>query len=293
MGNGTAIVTHDAFQSRMVEAEALVKSGYLPQAIKTPQQAVAIITMGRELGIGTWAALNGINVIQGKPTVSPQLKLGLINKSGELEDMSITDDGNACTVMMKRKGRSPHTETFSMQDAAAMGLATNDNWKRQAPTMRKWRAVDACCRVLFSDITLGFYSPEELNPDVTIDYETGEITDVTPEPQNGNGQPVADIQEYARPAEGENDKPMQAVEETTTLPFPPNRKLDQFTAKDWTAFWPFIQKHLALNKATTNRIVHDALGVDSAKKSGLTFSEALTAIDERLVAEMNSATENG
>ncbi len=48
-------------------AKALVSTGFLPQAIKTPEQAIAIILTGRELGIGTMAALNTINVIQGKP----------------------------------------------------------------------------------------------------------------------------------------------------------------------------------------------------------------------------------
>src|SRR4030095_13742063 len=75
------------------QAEVLVKTGFLPQSIKTPEQAMAIILTGREWGIGAMAALNTINVIQGKPTISPQLMLGLINRSGELEDIKIDRTG--------------------------------------------------------------------------------------------------------------------------------------------------------------------------------------------------------
>src|SRR5436190_5025431 len=91
-------------------ATMLCKTGFLPAAIKTPEQAIAIILTGRELGIGTMAALNTINVIQGKPTVSPQLMLALIERSGELDDIQIEPhNGNAIRCTMKRKGRSPHT----------------------------------------------------------------------------------------------------------------------------------------------------------------------------------------
>lgn len=177
------------------QATMLVKTNFLPQAIKTPEQAIAIILTGRELGIGTMAALNNINVIAGKPTVSPQLMLALINSSKELEDVSITDNGNACAVTMKRRGRKPHTETFSMEDAARMrttegygdskktiSLSEKYNWKQQPATMRKWRAVAACARVVFPDIILGLYTPDELG--ATIDGETGEVIEMPAERLN-------------------------------------------------------------------------------------------------------------
>ena len=84
------------------QARMLVGTNFLPQSIKTPEQAVAIILQGRELGIPTMAALGTINVIQGKPTISPQLMLALINRSGQLENFSIENDKqtNAATCTM-------------------------------------------------------------------------------------------------------------------------------------------------------------------------------------------------
>lgn len=174
------------------KAAILVKSKFLPKSIETPEQALAIILTGRELGIGDMQALNNINVIQGKPTVPPQLMLALINRTGQLEDMLITDDGQCCAVTMKRRGRQPHSEAFSMKDAALMktteyiggekktiSLSEKYNWKQQPAVMRKWRAVAACARVVFPDVILGLYTPDEMG--ATMDVETGEVIQAAPE----------------------------------------------------------------------------------------------------------------
>ena len=154
------------------QAESLVKTGFLPQAIKTPEQALAIMLTGRELGIPAMTALNTINVIQGKPAVSPQLMLALIEKSGQLENIEF---GETCergiVVTMKRKGRSAHSEAFGPDEARAMGLLGKDNYKKQPYVMYKWRAVAACARTVFPDVILGLYTPDEMGAEVTVDSE--------------------------------------------------------------------------------------------------------------------------
>lgn len=153
-------------------AQMLVKTGFLPQSIKTAEQAMAIILTGRELGIGMMAALNSINVVQQKPTISPQLMLALIERSGQLEDIQIAPhDGNSMRCTMKRKGRSAHTEYFGETEARALGLLGKDNYKKQAFTMYRWRAVAACARVIFADVILGLYTPDELGATVDDDGE--------------------------------------------------------------------------------------------------------------------------
>lgn len=220
MVNTLAIRSQNDLTTMLQQADTLVKSGYLPKSITTPQQAVAIMTMGRELGIDAWAALNGINVIQGKPTIAPQLMLALINRSGELADISIESTDKQCTVTLTRRGRSAHRETFTMQDAAAMGLSGKDNWKKQTAVMLKWRAVSAACRVVFPDVIIGFYTPDEINPDAPIDYETGEIVDAAPE--HSNGQPY-EVQEY-QDAPVDSDKPM-----TAKRPYAPRHLLERLS----------------------------------------------------------------
>ena len=199
MVNNALALSNGAMEQWQVmtqQAEMLVSSGFLPQSIRTAPQAVAIIMLGAELGIGAWAAINGISVIQGKTTVSPQLMLALINRTGQVEDIKIEGDAKGCTVTIKRRGRSAHSETFTMQDAAAMNLANKPNYKSQPAVMLKWRAVAACCRVTFPDAITGMYTPDEMGADTneegevitsatphlptTTDTTTGEITVTTP-----------------------------------------------------------------------------------------------------------------
>ena len=170
--------TMDDWAIMREQASMLVTTGFLPQAIKTPEQAVAIILTGRELGIGTMAALNNISVIQGKPTVSPQLMLALVNRTGQLEDISIQSGADGATCTIKRQRRSPYTARFGPKEAQAMGLAGKDNYKKQAATMYKWRAVAEAVRFTFSDVTLGLYTPEEMG--AQTDVETGEVIETAP-----------------------------------------------------------------------------------------------------------------
>jgi hypothetical protein len=176
--NELALITPNEWQMMRQQAEALVRSTLLPSTVNTPEKAIAIMMLGRELGIGAWAALNNVNVIQGKPTVSPQLMLGLINRSEQLEDMAVNSTDQGCTVTMKRKGRTPHTETFDMKDAQSLGLTGKDNYKKQPATMMKWRAVAACARVVFPDVILGLYTPDEMGADVVTD-DQGNMTVVS------------------------------------------------------------------------------------------------------------------
>lgn len=168
--------THDEFSAMMNQADVLFKSGLMPTSIKNPQAIVAIMMLGRELNIPTWQALTGVNVIQGKPSVGPQLMLALIERSGLQEDIQHEKEaGKSHTVTMKRKGRTAYTETFTMEMAKAMGLADRDQWKKQPAVMLKWRAISACARVVYPDVLMGIYLTEELAPDQVVIDADGEI----------------------------------------------------------------------------------------------------------------------
>lgn len=187
-------------------AKTFIDSGLLPQSIKKPEAALLIMWQGRELGIDPLQALNTINVIQGKPTVSPQLMLALIRRSGQLVNAEFKVDDKQAVVTLQRKGETPHTETFSMDDAKKLGLATKDNWQKQPKTMLKWRAVAAAARVVFPDVILGLYTPEEMGANVTVTDEGDmQIVDAPAEPALKALPPTAN---------GHTNSPtMQVVEE--------------------------------------------------------------------------------
>lgn len=196
------------FDEMRKKAETLIKSGFLPKAIDTPEKAVAIALTGRELGIPMMLAFQEINVIQGKPTASAKLQLGLAKRRDPKMDMKVTDDGQTCTVTITRSGTSPVTTSFSMEDAKRMGLAGKDNWMKQPSVMRYCRAVTANLRRTFPDAIGGLYPAEEIAPDVAVD---------------GDGKPVETVAvdgkpAFAKPTPKAETKPEPKVVETTATP---------------------------------------------------------------------------
>lgn len=186
MATELAVPAHEApsidlFRQYQEQAVALLKTGFLPGHIRTPEQAVAIVLIGRELGIPMMLALRKVYVIQGTPCLAAELMLALAERTGQLDDCRIEHEGEVCRVTIKRKGRkSTHTTEFSMADAGRLGLADKDNWKKQPKVMRQWRAVSANLRVTFPDATGGLYSVEELAPEITVDERgnpTGSVTE--------------------------------------------------------------------------------------------------------------------
>lgn len=156
------------------QATMLVKSGFLPVALNTPEKAIAVALTSKELGIGIMEGFRSINVIQGKPTISPQLMLALANRTGQLENIEFDSSDERCRVTVTRKGRKPHTEEFGVKEATGLGLIGRDNYKKQPAIMFRWRALAANLRVTFPDVMLGFYTPEELSADVKV-TEDGEM----------------------------------------------------------------------------------------------------------------------
>lgn len=156
----------------LVLAGSLAKSGLMPNGLTKPEAILAIALKGQELGIGPMAAIAGITVIQGKPVVSPQLMLSLVERSGKLEDWKVVEESDQQVVVeFTRKGRTPVRKSFSMKDAQQMGLATKDNWKKQPRTMMQWRAISAAVRLAFPDVIDGCYTAEELGVDMEVDGE--------------------------------------------------------------------------------------------------------------------------
>ncbi len=169
------------FPAMLKMAETLVKSGFLPVAIKTPAQAVAIVMTGRELGIPPMQALRQVNVIQGKPTMAAELMLALAYQhipGFKYEILETTS--TKCVCKFTRPGHVSLTHKFDIDDAKSMQLAGKDNWKKQPATMLRWRCISSGLRLIAPDAIAGVYTPEEIIPDAPV-TEEGTIIDVEPQ----------------------------------------------------------------------------------------------------------------
>ena len=152
------------------QAQTLFSSGLLPRSVRSPEAAIAIIQTGRELQLNPMEAFRNVHVIEGTPTVSPKCKLGLIQRSGLLSDMRITEgEGWAECTMQRRGQKSPVTVRFTLDEAKAAGLTGKQNWKSWPRNMLRWRAIGYVADMLFSDVTGGHFTPDELGADTDAD----------------------------------------------------------------------------------------------------------------------------
>jgi hypothetical protein len=184
---------------------AAVKSGMLPTSIKTVEAASIIALKSRELGLPLMVGFSNIHVINGKPCMSAELIQSQARKNlpGLIFNIVKTDD-KICEVSAQRpeRGSTAVKVSFSIEDAKRAGLLTKDPWKNYPAAMLRARAITACLRVVCPDALMGVsYTPEELNSDqfdhqaipttsrpVQDDQQGGNVIDMSPPPQTGNGE---------------------------------------------------------------------------------------------------------
>jgi len=159
----------------------LVKSGYFKDA-RDASQAVVKVLAGREMGFGPIASMQGINIIQGQPSVGANLLGAAIKRTNKYNYRVIpphTDD--RCEIAFFESGQEVGRSVFTMDDANRAGLTGKQNWKQFPRNMLFARALSNGARWFCPDVFGGVtaYVPEELG--ATVD-ENGEVIDVTPTP---------------------------------------------------------------------------------------------------------------
>ncbi len=156
--------------------------------VSSPDQAAAIMIKGAELGLSLSASFEFVQVVEGKPTLSPRGALALVMNSGDLAGFKLELDELHCKVWMKRRSNGfEHTETFTMDDARRAELVKpKSGWEKYPKNMLKWRAIGFCIDSLFSDICGGMKRADEFG--ATVDA-AGDVVegDWTPVPQAGTG----------------------------------------------------------------------------------------------------------
>lgn len=155
---------------RMIESIAPVLHRSRLFGVTSPEAAAAIALKGYELGLGIAASFELIQVIQGKPTLSPRGALALILQSGLLDGIKIDDQTDRCTVYMKRKDGLEYQLTYTIEDAKKAGLVKPDSaWEKYGPNMLRWRAIGFVADVLFPDVLGGLKRADEFGADIDSD----------------------------------------------------------------------------------------------------------------------------
>lgn len=168
-------VTAPEWALMLEQARVLTQTGFLPQHIKTPEQAVAIMLKARELNIPPLYGLSNIAVIQGKPACNAELMLALVYRDHGDGAVAIErSDESVCTIAYRRRNApAVQRHSFTIEDAERAGLVAsqNVNWKRYPAAMLRARCISAVARMAFPDSLGGMYVPDELGAAVAVDSE--------------------------------------------------------------------------------------------------------------------------
>lgn len=162
------------------QALAISQAGVIKPALrhKIPDVTLMIL-QGRELQIPPVMAISNVHIIDGVPSLSAKLMLGLIKRAGHYIRVIETDETHA-VVKFGRKGEDPSdygTFEYTIEDAKVANLLGKDNWKKNPKAMLRARAISGTATMEFPDVLMGVtYTSEELG--ATVDPITGEIESV-------------------------------------------------------------------------------------------------------------------
>jgi hypothetical protein len=151
------------FAEYMQLAQAVSKTAMVPSAMRNkPDEVLAVVMYGAELGIGPMQALQQINFISGKPSAAAELLRALVMEAGH--KFILTSTRTVATAKCKRKDWDDYEETtFTMEDAKLAGLGSGDGWKKYPDQMLGARVTSKACRMWFADVIAGMsYTPEEV-----------------------------------------------------------------------------------------------------------------------------------
>ena len=163
---------------RMRLAELLAASNLLPEAYrKQPANVLVAIEYGRALGLEPMAAIQGINVIKGKPTASASLIGSLVRMAGHKLRVMADSTQAVCEIVRKDDPEFVFRTVWTLERAASAGL-TGDQWRKYPDAMLKARAITECARDACPEVLAGVqYTAEELGADEWTQHTVAEPAD--------------------------------------------------------------------------------------------------------------------
>lgn len=147
-------------------AKILAAATLLPDAYRQhPENIFAAVEYGRALGLEAMEALQRINVIKGRPSLSSDTMAMLVRRAGHKLRIQQHDDGSVTASIIRAD--DPDFEfkvTWNEERARRAGLwGQRGPWTQYPEQMLRNRAVSEVCRQAASDALAGLiYTPEEV-----------------------------------------------------------------------------------------------------------------------------------
>ena len=148
-------------------AQLVLKSKLAPRDFTDPASVIIAIQYGAELGLTPMAALQGVAVINGKPSVYGDSALAVCYGTGLVEQFDEFFEGEgdkfkAVCVVRRRGLENPKRVEFSVADAKRAKLwGKSGPWTQYPKRMLQMRARSFALRDSFSDALKGVILAEE------------------------------------------------------------------------------------------------------------------------------------
>lgn len=148
-------------------SKAFYESGMFTD-IKSAAQAMVKISAGAEMGIPPFAAMSGIHIIQGKPTIGAGLMAANVKASNKYDYKVIEQTDKVCSIDFYKGKEKLGNSTFTYEDAKKAGTKNLDKFPKN---MLFARAISNGVKFYTPDVFSGpVYTPEEFDV-VTHDVE--------------------------------------------------------------------------------------------------------------------------
>jgi len=204
-------------------SEMLASSNMVPKNFQgKPADILVAVQWGSEVGLPPLAALNGIAVINGKPSLYGDAAMSLVvgHPAYGGHEEKLEGEEASCTIVRIVNGKEvPTVRTFSVTDAKKANLMSKPGpWSQYPKRMLAMRARGFAIRDSFPDALKGVITYEE-----AADLPTeGSIKDITPaNPLDATFAPeVQAIEPLELEAEDEETRNWELVSEVGVQEFP-------------------------------------------------------------------------
>lgn len=218
-----AIIQPEELETMQRTAKMLAASNYF-DAKGDGVQAIAMmatkILAGREMGFGPFASVNGVHIIQGRPSIGANLMASAVKASGRYDYRVRELTSEVCKIeFFQRAGEkweSIGVSEFTKADATKAGTKNMDKFPKN---MLFARAMSNGVRFYTPDIFSGnaVYVPEELGAEVDGDGNVVSATyTVTPQEAHSEAQPQHRVVDTTT---GEIAPPQPTTQDTADNPF--------------------------------------------------------------------------
>ena len=182
MSNSLALVPRDTNEAFQLATRAIA-SGLFAQ-LRKPEEALVILMMGAELGLGPMQALRSIYVVNGKPVLSADLLVALVRRSGECASWRVVESTDQrCEIRTTRKGETQEEVcVWTMERAIKAGVTNKPTWKNFPAQMLKARAAAELARQVYPDVGIErLYTPDEMESPQRVDVRVMSPDEYDPE----------------------------------------------------------------------------------------------------------------